>query len=287
MNGGGTGISPNAAHADTIAAGTIKADTGPTKEEKPCAKCERLQASLTQVLKKLAACNRDLEQFTYVASHDLQEPLRMVASYTKLLADLYRGKLDERADCYINYAVDGAVRMQSLIRDLLAFSRAGRQETELKSTDCNTVVAGAIDKMRVEITESGAVINRPDLPRLTASEPQLQQVFQQLIGNAIKFRGAAAPVLDIAVRQQGREWMFTVADNGIGIPSEQTENVFGIFSRLHTRAEYSGNGIGLAISKKIVERHGGTIQVSAHQGGGSVFRFTLPVELSGESGESA
>jgi light-regulated signal transduction histidine kinase (bacteriophytochrome) len=286
MNGSGTGISPIAVHADSIAATTIKAGSGPAREEKPCEKCDRLQASLTQALKELAGCKRDLEQFAYVASHDLQEPLRMVASYTKLLADLYRGKLDERADCYINYAVDGAARMQSLIRDLLAFSRAGRQEAELKPTDCNTVVAGAIDKMRVEITESGAVINRPVLPRLTANELQLQQVFQQLIGNAIKFRGAAAPVLDIAVQQQGSDWMFTVADNGIGIPAEQAENVFGIFSRLHTRAEYSGNGIGLAISKKIVERHGGTIQVSAHQGGGSIFRFTLPVEQSGGSGES-
>ncbi len=138
----------------------------------------------------------------------------MVASYTQLLADRYRGKLDEPADSYINYAVDGAKRMQSLIQDLLAFSRAGRLEAELKATDCNTVLAGAIQKMQGEITESGAIINHPDLPRLTGNEPQLRQVFQQLIGNAIKFRGAAAPVLDISVRQQGHDWMFAVADNG-------------------------------------------------------------------------
>src|SRR5579862_3908653 len=261
-NGAGRGISLIAAHAGTLAAETIKADTGTTKEEKPCAKCERLQASLAQAVKDLAACNRDSEQFAYVASHDLQEPLRMVASYTKLLAERYRGKLDERADSYINYAVDGAAHMQSLIQDLLAFSRAGRPEAELKITDCNTVVAGAIEKLRGEIAESGAVINHPDLPRLPANEPQLRQVFQQLIENAIKFRGAAAPVLDISIRQQGQEWMFTVTDNGIGIPAEQTGKVFGVFSRLHTRAEYPGNGIGLAISKKIVERHGGTIEVS-------------------------
>jgi len=239
---------------------------------------QRAQESLAQKVEELASSNRDLEQFAYVASHDLQEPLRMVAAYTQLLADRYRGKLDDQADKYINYAVDGAARMQSLIHDLLALSRVGRQETDLKSTNCNEVVGQVLGDLQAAILESGAVVNHEHLPWLMANRSQLRQVFQNLIGNAIKFHGAEPPVIDISAQRQGANWIFSVADNGIGISAEHAENVFIIFNRLHTRTEYPGNGIGLAICKKIIERHGGRIEALARDGGGTILRFTLPVE---------
>jgi signal transduction histidine kinase len=234
------------------------------------------QQSLAQKVEELARSNRDLEQFAYVASHDLQEPLRMVAAYTQLLGERYRGKLDDQADKYINYAVDGATRMQSLIQDLLAFSRVGRQETELKSTNCDEVVRHALTDLQAAITESGAVINREHLPTLMANPMQLKQVFQNLIGNALKFRGTAPPVIQISAERQGLDWLFSIADNGIGISPEHAESVFIIFNRLHTRTEYPGNGIGLAICKKIIERHGGKISVQPGKTEGTIFRFTLP-----------
>jgi signal transduction histidine kinase len=237
---------------------------------------KRAQESLAQKVEELARSNADLEQFAYVASHDLQEPLRMVSAYTQLLAERYRGKLDDQADKYIHYAVDGATRMQSLIHDLLAFSRVGRQETAVASTDCNELVECAMENLRAAILESGAVVTPGPLPLLLANGSQLQQVFQNLIGNAIKFRRAQAPVIQISAEKLGTEWLFSVADNGIGISAEHAESVFVIFNRLHTRTEYAGNGIGLAICRKIVERHGGKIQAVPHEGGGTIFNFTLP-----------
>jgi signal transduction histidine kinase len=239
---------------------------------------ERKQSveALAQKVEELARSNRDLEQFAYVASHDLQEPLRMVSAYTQLLADRYRGKLDDQADKYINYAVDGATRMQSLIHDLLAFSRVGRQETELKDTNCNEAVGQAMTDLQAAIAESAAVITLEHLPRLKANESQLKQVFQNLIGNAIKFRGSEIPAIHISAQRQGPDWIFSVADNGIGISAEHAENIFIIFNRLHTRVEYPGNGIGLAICKKIVERHGGTIAALPGDGRGTIFKFSLP-----------
>lgn len=239
---------------------------------------ERKQSieALAQKVEELARSNRDLEQFAYVASHDLQEPLRMVSAYTQLLADRYRGKLDDQADKYINYAVDGAERMQSLIHDLLAFSRVGRQETELKATNCNYVVGQAMQDLHAAIMESGVTISREHLPQIKANETQLKQVFQNLIGNAIKFRGTEPPLIHISTERQGPDWIFSVADNGIGISAEHAENVFIIFNRLHTRTEYPGNGIGLAICKKIIERHGGLIEALPREGGGTIFRFSLP-----------
>ncbi len=234
------------------------------------------QESLAQKVVELARSNADLEQFAYVASHDLQEPLRMVSAYTQLLADRYRGKLDDQADKYIHYAVDGAARMQSLIQDLLAFSRVGRQGTAVANTDCNEIVEGVLKNLQAAILEGQAVITCGPLPLLMASGSQLQQVFQNLIGNALKFRGSRTPVIQITARKQGTDWLFSVADNGIGISTEYAENVFIIFNRLHTRTEYPGNGIGLAICKKIVERHGGTIYALPHEGGGTIFKFTLP-----------
>lgn len=224
----------------------------------------------------LARSNRDLEQFAYVASHDLQEPLRMVATYTQLLEERYRGKLDAEADKYIHYAVDGALRMQKLVQDLLAFSRLGRQAETLESTDCNLVLQVAMGNLDAAKQESGAIIQAAPLPVLISDRSQLVQVFQNLIGNAIKFRGSEPPLIQISAKLVGKEWVFSVADNGIGIPPEHVDSIFVIFRRLHARTEYPGNGIGLAICKKIIEQQGGRIWVESQVGHGSIFRFTLP-----------
>jgi signal transduction histidine kinase len=227
--------------------------------------------------RELARSNRDLEQFAYVASHDLQEPLRMVATYTELLAERYHGKLDGDADKYIHYAVDGALRMQVLIQDLLDFSRAGRQGAGLASTDCNVLTETAAENLQGAIRESGAQVTHDDLPIVIADSSQLLQVFQNLIGNAIKFHGAAPPSVHLSATRDSGEWIFSVADNGIGIALEHVEKIFLIFKRLHTRAEYPGSGIGLAMCKKIVEWHGGKIRVESIAGQGSTFKFTLPI----------
>ena len=238
---------------------------------------KRAQKELARKITELARSNHDLEQFAYVASHDLQEPLRMVAAYTQLLAEKYKGRLDEQADKYIHYAVDGANRMQTLIQDLLAFSRAGKEGMALAPTDCNTLVEAALKNLEAAIHDGQATVNYGGLPTISANGGQLQQVFQNLIGNAIKFRGADPPVIDISADQVGEDWLFAVSDNGIGIAPEHAENIFVVFQRLHTREEYSGNGIGLAICKKIIQRHGGRIWVESQAGQGTTFKFTLPV----------
>ena len=228
----------------------------------------------------LARSNRDLEQFAYVASHDLQEPLRMVATYTQLLAERYRGKLDSDADKYIHYAVDGALRMQKLVQDLLAFSRVGRAGVALENTDCNVALQVALSNLEAAIRDSGAIVEHTQLPVLLADSSQLVQVLQNLIGNAIKFRGPQPPLIRVSAELTGKEWVFSVADNGIGIAAEHSESVFVVFRRLHTRAEYPGNGIGLSICKKIIEQHGGHIWVESELGHGSTFRFALPSKKS-------
>lgn len=233
---------------------------------------------------ELARSNRDLEQFAYVASHDLQEPLRMVATYTQLLADRYQGKLDADADKYIHYAVDGALRMQKLVQDLLAFSRVGRQGMAPESFDCNAVLQASLLNLEAAIQESGAVVEPTQLPQVIADRSLILQVFQNLIGNAIKFRGPQPPAIRVSAEAKGKEWVFSVADNGIGVAAEQAENVFVIFRRLHTRQEYPGNGIGLSICKKIIEQHGGRIWVESEPGHGSTFRFTLPVKTTTRGG---
>lgn len=225
----------------------------------------------------LARSNRELEQFAYAASHDLQEPLRMVATYTQLLAERYQGKLDSDADKYIHYAVDGALRMQKLVQDLLAFSRVGRPGMALESTDCNSVLEGALKNLEAAIQESGAVVQHTQLPLVMADSTRLTQVFQNLIGNAIKFHGSEPPAIRVEATRQRKDWVFSVADNGIGISPEHAEDVFVIFRRLHTRADYPGSGIGLSICKKIVEQHGGRIWVESQLGQGSIFKFTLPI----------
>jgi signal transduction histidine kinase len=241
---------------------------------------QRRQAEedLARSARDLARSNQDLEQFAYVASHDLQEPLRMVATYTQLLAERYKGKLDEPADKYIRYAVDGALRMQALIQDLLAFSRAGRANCEMSETDCTPLVQQSLLNLESAVRESGAEVTCTQLPALNANASQLRQVFQNLIGNAIKFRGAEPPKIRIAAEKNGGDWRFSVADNGIGIPSDQTTEIFEVFHRLHTREEHPGNGIGLAICKRIVECHGGRIWAESGEGNGTTFLFTLPAQ---------
>jgi light-regulated signal transduction histidine kinase (bacteriophytochrome) len=236
----------------------------------------RAQEQLAQKVEELARSNCDLEQFAYVASHDLQEPLRMVAAYTQLLADRYRGKLDKDADRYIGYAVEGATRMQALLEDLLAFSRVGRNGFVRKPIDANVAVDEALRNLTIAVKENGVTVTRGALPTVVADRVHLVQLFQNLIANAIKFRGQEAPRITISAEKQGEEWAFSLSDNGIGIASEHRDFIFKMFQRLHTRAEYPGNGVGLAICKKIVERHGGRIWVESELGRGSNFRFTFP-----------
>ena len=234
---------------------------------------ERLRALASD----LERSNKELEQFAYVASHDLQEPLRMVASYTQLLARRYKGKLDTEADEFIAFAVDGALRMQELINDLLTYSRVGSRPLDLQSVDTSEIVDRVTNDLALAIEESGATVRRDALPSVTGDRIQLQQLFQNLIANAIKFRTpGVAPSIGVSARADGRVWTFRVSDNGIGIEPQYLERIFVLFQRLHSRAEYPGTGIGLAICKKIVERHGGTMRVQSEPGRGTTFEFTLP-----------
>lgn len=238
---------------------------------------QQAEKDLAKKVDELARSNADLEQFAYIASHDLQEPLRMVAAYTQLLSERYRGKLDENADKFIGYASEGALRMQVLIQDLLAFSRVGRANASYTSVDCNAVVEEVRKTLEPAIQESGAVVSHTDLPTVWADRTQMTQVFQNLTGNAIKFRGEKPLIVSINAEKGGENWLFSVSDNGIGISPEFAENIFVVFQRLHMRTEYPGNGIGLAICKKIIERSGGRIWVESQAGSGSTFKFTLPL----------
>ncbi len=233
------------------------------------------EAKLKEVVRALGQSNQDLEQFAYVASHDLQEPLRMVASYTQLLAERYQGQLDEKADKFIGYAVDGAKRMQRLINDLLDYSRVGTRGEPLEPIESGPVVADVVSDLSWSIEQSGAQIVVEALPTVMADRSQLGQVFQNLMANSLKFRRAAVPRIEISARRRGPMWEFCVADNGIGIESQYHERIFLIFQRLHERGKYAGSGMGLAIAKKIVERHGGTIRVESAAGEGTRFIFTL------------
>jgi len=224
---------------------------------------------------ELARSNAELEQFAYVASHDLQEPLRTLASYAKLLSRRYSGQLDDRADRFIQYIVEEALRMQALINDLLKYSRVGRQAQNFAPCDTRAVFDMVVSRLQDAIATSGATVTCGELPTLMADERQLVQLFQNLIGNAIKYRSQEPPVVQVgAVRQEG-QWLFWVRDNGIGIDPKYAERIFVIFQRLHSQEEYSGTGIGLAIAAKIVERHGGRIWVESESGQGATFYFTL------------
>ena len=245
------------------------------------------EEKLAKKVDELARSNADLEQFAYVASHDLQEPLRMVAAYTQLLSERYKGKLDESADKFIGYASEGALRMQVLIQDLLAFSRVGRIDADYASVDCNAVMEEVRKSLASAIQESDAVLAHANLPAIWGNRTQMAQVFQNLIGNAIKFRGTKPPEIFVHAEKAGQQWLFSVTDNGIGIAPEFAENIFVVFQRLHLRTEYSGNGIGLAICKKIVERLGGKIWVESQPASGSTFKFTVPLDGFKEKGGQA
>ena len=225
---------------------------------------------------ELERSNRELQQFAYVASHDLQEPLRMVASYLQLLERRYKGQLDTDADEFIGYAVDGASRMQTLLHDLLAYSRVGTHGKAFEPTDCQAILNQTLMNLKVAIEESSAQVTCDDLPTVIVDGTQLGQVFQNLIGNAIKFRRNKRPEVHVGAVQRDGDWTFSVRDNGIGIDSKYAERIFLIFQRLHDREMYSGTGVGLAICKKIMERHGGRIWMESEPGAGSTFYFTLP-----------
>lgn len=235
-----------------------------------------LQAESEKKARQLAASNADLEQFAYIASHDLQEPLRTVTSFVQLLQHRYEGKLDTDANEYIAYAVDGAKRMHELILDLLSYSRVSTQGDDFISCDLNRIVAEAQANLEVSISESAALIEVGPLPTVDGDHRQLVSLFQNLISNAIKYRKVnLAPKLRIQAIPDGKEWMFQVSDNGIGIEPEYRERIFVIFQRLHAAGTYEGTGIGLAICKRIVDRHGGRIWVESETGKGSTFNFTL------------
>ncbi len=236
---------------------------------------KQMEEALQATLSDLERSNSELQQFAYVASHDLQEPLRMVSSYVKLLERRYKTKLDSDADEFIVYAADGAKRMQKLINDLLQYSRVGSKGKPLAPTDCESVLNHALVNLQVAIDGSGAQIIRFPLPTVLADQTQLVQLFQNLIDNALKFRGDETPLIHISASQDGDHWSFCVRDNGIGIDPQYCDRIFVIFQRLHGREEYPGTGIGLAICKKIVERHGGQIWLESNGDRGATFFFTL------------
>jgi len=238
---------------------------------------KRSEEHLVKMVKELKLSNDELAHFAYIASHDLQEPLRMVASYTQLLASRYRGRLDSVADEFIGYAVDGAQRMQELIQDLLAYSRAGTSGKALRKVSSENALSHALANLRAAIDESDAVVTHDALPVITADETQLAQIFQNLIGNAIKYQGTDSPRVHVsATKNSDSEWTFAVRDNGMGIEAQYFERIFVLFQRLHGREEFKGTGIGLSICRKMLERLGGRIWVESQLGKGSTFYFALP-----------
>jgi signal transduction histidine kinase len=236
---------------------------------------KRAEEALAQRAQELARSNADLAQFAYVASHDLKEPLRAVSGCVGLLKANYEGKLDERTGEYMTHIVDGAARMETLIDGLLAYSRVGTQGGELQPVECGKALGTAVQNLAASIQESGAIVTCDALPTVQGDAQQLVSLFQNLIGNAFKFRQEAPPRIHVSAEWNGTLWRFSVRDNGIGIAPQYFERIFGVFQRLHTRREYPGTGIGLAICKKIVERHGGRIWVESVPGEGATFCFSL------------
>jgi light-regulated signal transduction histidine kinase (bacteriophytochrome) len=238
---------------------------------------KKSEEHLVKTVGELKRSNEELQQFAYVSSHDLQEPLRMVASYTQLLAKRYKGRLDSDADEFIAFAVDGCNRMQGLIQDLLAYSRAGTNGKVFREVSAEDALQQALTNLRITIEQSGAVVSHDSLPTIKTDETQLTQVFQNLVGNAIKYRSAEAPRVHVsATNNGGNEWIFSLRDNGLGIAPQYFEKIFVLFQRLHGRNEFEGTGIGLAICKKVLERLGGRIWVESQPEKGSTFYFALP-----------
>lgn len=240
---------------------------------------EQLEQRVADRTEELQRSNQELEQFAYVASHDLQEPLRMVSSYMQLIERRYKGKLDADADQFIDFAVDGAKRMQALIQALLAYSRVGSRGKPLEPTSCSKVLEEVLSNLQIAIEEAGATVTHDELPMVMADATQLSQLLQNLISNALKFRGTEAPLIHIGAKKEKGNWKFSVRDNGIGIEKQFFDRIFVIFQRLHTRGEYPGTGIGLAVCRKIVERHGGRIWLESEPGKGTTFYFTIPAIL--------
>jgi PAS domain S-box-containing protein len=237
---------------------------------------EKGRSDLLEQKEELSRSNRDLEQFAYAASHDLQEPLRAVAGCVDLLKQRYHSQIDSHADQFITHPVDGATRMQKLIDDLLTFSRVGTHGGELESVDCAEALSAALNNLSVTVEETHAVVEAGELPTIKGDLTQLSLVFQNLIANAIKFHGAEPPFVSIRAHREENEWTISLTDNGIGIDPKYFDRIFVIFQRLHTRKEYSGTGMGLALCKKILERHGGRIWAESELGHGTTFHFTLP-----------
>ncbi len=241
---------------------------------------ERLVEALASRAAQLARSNRELEQFSYIASHDLQEPLRMVGSYTQLLEQRYGPQLDDDAREFLRYAREGATRMRELIDALLSYSRLDTRAEPFQRVAADDVLNLALTNLRGALLQSGAIVHRTPLPTVEVDRIQLGQVFQNLLGNSVKFHGPKPPEIWVGAERRGAEWLFTVRDDGIGIPPEYQDRIFIIFQRLHTREEYPGTGIGLAVCKKVIERHGGKLWVESTgvPGEGTTFCFTLPVE---------
>ena len=236
-----------------------------------------MEDELQETLIKLKRSNSELEQFAYVASHDLQEPLRMISSFLQLLQMRYSGQLDSDADEFINFAVEGAKRMQNLIQDLLAYSRVTTKGNEFKDIKMEEALEQALVNLKMSIEENNANITHDPLPIITADYSQIIQLLQNLIGNSIKYRSDKIPEIHISAQEKDNDWIFSVEDNGIGIDPQYSDQVFQIFKRLHTNEEYKGTGIGLAITKRIIERHSGRIWVESELGKGSKFYFTIPI----------
>ena len=238
---------------------------------------QRAEGELAEQARVLTRTNAELQQFAYVSTHDLREPLRKVRSYAELLERRYQGQLDEKADKYIDYIVSGATRMQVLITDLLAYLAVDNKEMSLEETDLDALLAQVLADIDMLVQENTAVITHDPLPQLEADPSQLRTLLQNLISNALKFRGEEPPQVHVGVERQEAEWLFSIADNGIGIEEQYLERIFVIFQRLHTKETYPGTGIGLAICKKVVENHNGRIWLTSTPGQGTTFYFTLPV----------
>ena len=237
---------------------------------------KKAQKKLKQTAAELASSNKELEHFAYIASHDLQEPLRMVTSYVQLLTRRYGDRLDGSAHEFIDFAIDGASRMQKMINDLLVYSRVGTRGKPFMNIDSEDVLGQALDNLKIALKESKAKVTHDRLPEVKADETQLVQLFQNLISNALKFREKKKLRIHISAEKNCQEWIFSVRDNGIGIDSQHAERIFQIFQRLHNKKEYPGTGIGLAVCKRIVERHSGRIWVDSQPGKGTTFFFSIP-----------